>query len=109
MLYGTMMVSMVSIHVLLYNLKITIQYDLGLICWGIVIHGFIDGYLQLITALQASNNNMGQTVLDLFMHAVAVYGVPSCLRGDHGVENIQIAAWIENFRGTQHGLYIWGR
>lgn len=52
---------------------------------------------------------MGQTVLDLFLRAVAVYGVPSRLRGDHGVENIQTAAWIENFRGTQHGSYIWGR
>ncbi|KAF8233990.1 hypothetical protein L208DRAFT_1016614, partial [Tricholoma matsutake] len=45
-----------------------------LICWGIVIHGFIDGYSQLITGLQASNNNTGQTILDLFLHAAAVYG-----------------------------------
>ncbi|KAF8057838.1 hypothetical protein FPV67DRAFT_1382712, partial [Lyophyllum atratum] len=40
-----------------------------LIRWGIVIHGFIDGYSRLITALQASNNNLGQTVLELFLSA----------------------------------------
>ena len=91
-----------------YNIAI-VQYDLGLIRWGIVIHGFIDGYSWLITALQASDNNMGKTVLDLFLRAAAIYGVPSHLRGDHGVENIQVAAWIENFRGTQRGSYIWGQ
>jgi len=74
-----------------------------------VIHGFIDGYSRFITALRASNNNMGQTVLDLFLQAVGVYGVPNRLRGDHGVENILVAAWIEDFRGTGQGSYIWGR
>ncbi|KAJ3911879.1 hypothetical protein F5877DRAFT_22859, partial [Lentinula edodes] len=43
--------------------------DTGLICWGIVIHGFIDGYSRLITGLRASNNNRGQTVLSLFLSA----------------------------------------
>ncbi|KAJ7575845.1 hypothetical protein C8J56DRAFT_801001, partial [Mycena floridula] len=33
-----------------------------LICWGIVIHGFVNGYSCLITGLRASNNNRGQTV-----------------------------------------------
>ncbi|KAJ7922570.1 hypothetical protein B0H13DRAFT_2409610, partial [Mycena leptocephala] len=41
----------------------------GLIRWGIVIHGFIDGYSRLITGILASNNNRGQTVLDLFLAA----------------------------------------
>ena len=82
---------------------------LGLIRWGIVIHGFIDGYSRLITGLQASNNNTGQTVLDLFLWAAAVYGIPSRLRGDHGVENILVAAWMEAYSGVQRGSYIWGR
>ncbi|KAJ7664653.1 hypothetical protein DFH06DRAFT_918240, partial [Mycena polygramma] len=34
-----------------------------------LIHGFIDGYSRLITGLLASNNNRGQTVLDLFFAA----------------------------------------
>jgi hypothetical protein len=40
---------------------------------------------------------------------VDVYGVPSKVRGDHGVENIKIAAWMEAFRGDRRGSYIWGR
>ena len=81
----------------------------GLICWGIVIHGFIDGYSRLITALQASNNNRGQTVLSLFLLAAQLFGVPSRIRGDHGVENILLAAWMEANRGERRGSYIWGR
>ncbi|KAH7871285.1 uncharacterized protein C8R40DRAFT_1030083, partial [Lentinula edodes] len=42
---------------------------LRLIRWGIIIHGFIDGYSRLITGLRASNNNRGQTVLSLFLSA----------------------------------------
>ena len=82
---------------------------LGLIHWGIVIHSFIDGYSWLITGLQASNNNTGQTVLDLFLRAAAVYGIPSRLQGDHGVENILVASWMEEYSGVQRGSYIWGR
>ncbi|KAF8173207.1 hypothetical protein K438DRAFT_1426206, partial [Mycena galopus ATCC 62051] len=41
----------------------------GLIRWGIVIHGFIDGYSRLITGLRASDNNTADTVLELFLNA----------------------------------------
>jgi hypothetical protein len=81
----------------------------GLIRWGIVIHGFIDGYSRLITGLRASNNNLGDTVLHIFLAAAEVYGVPSRLRGDHGIENILLAAWMELNRGVRRGSYIWGR
>jgi len=74
-----------------------------------VIHGFIDGYSRFITGIWASNNNTGQTVLNIFLRVAEIYGVPNRLRGDHGVENILVAAWIEEFRGTQRGSYIWGR
>ena len=87
-----------------YNITI-VQYDLGLIPWGIVIHGFIDGYSRLITALQASDNNMGKTVLDLFLRAAAIYGVPSRLRGD---QVWKIYRLPHDFRRTQCGSYIWG-
>jgi hypothetical protein len=63
----------------------------------------------LITGLRASDNNMGNTVLDLFLQAAQVYGVPSRLRGDHGTENIAVATWMEEYRGTRRGSYIWGR
>ena len=57
-----------------------------------MIHGFIDGYSRCITGLRASNNNTGQTVLSVFLQAAEEYGVPNRLRGDHGVENILVAA-----------------
>jgi len=82
---------------------------IGLIRWQIVIHGFIDGYSRLITGLCASNYNRAATVLDLFLQAAHAYGVPSRLRGDHGTENLAVAAWMEENRGSQCGSYIWGR
>ena len=74
-----------------------------------MIHGFIDGYSRLITGLHASDNNLGDTVLDLFLTAAHTYGVPSPIRGDHGVENILLVAWMELYQGGQRGSYIWGR
>lgn len=74
-----------------------------------MIHGFIDGYSRLVTGLRASNNNQANTVLDLFLLATRVYGVPSRLRGDHGTENIAVATWMEEHRGIRRGSYIWGR
>ena len=81
----------------------------GLIRWGIVIHGFIDGHSRLITGLRAADNNKGETVLSLFLEAAGRYNVPMRLRGDHGVENILVAAWMERFRGPECNAYIWGR
>lgn len=92
-----------------YTLSLTSSYFQGLIRWGIVIHGFIDGYSRLIVGLRASDNNYGETVLALFLDAANSYGVPSRIRGDHGVENILLAAWMDQFRPGRHGSYIWGR
>jgi len=82
---------------------------LGLIRWGIPIHGFIDGYSRLITCMRAANNNRAHTVLELFKDGVEKYGLPSRVRGDHGVENLQVAAFMELSRGEGRGSYIWGR
>ncbi|KAL0059714.1 hypothetical protein AAF712_013510 [Marasmius tenuissimus] len=77
---------------------------------GIVIHGFIDGYTQLITGLQASNSN------SLLHGPASVLGclcrLTVCrtrLRGDHGVENVWVAAFMEFARGHGRGSYLWGR
>lgn len=83
--------------------------SLGLIRWGIVIHGFTDGYSRLITGLRAHNNNRAQTVLNLFLDAARIYGIPLRVRGDHGVENLYVAAYMDEFRGEGRGSYIWGR
>lgn len=34
-------------------------------------------------------------MFDLFCHAAQAYGVPLRLHGDHGVENIVVATWME--------------
>jgi hypothetical protein len=67
----------------------------------------IDGKSRLITAAQASNNNLSITVLELFREAIRRYGRPSHVRGDYGVENVGVAADQESERGR--GTYIWGR
>ena len=63
----------------------------------------------MITGLRAADNNKGETVLGLFLEGASTYNVPMRLRGDHGVENILVAAWMEWFRGQDHNAYIWGR
>ena len=42
----------------------------SLIRWSMVIHGCIDGFSRRIMFLKCSNNNLLQTVLDLFLHAI---------------------------------------
>lgn len=81
----------------------------GLIHWKIVIHAFIDGHSRFVLGLRASNNNRAETVAHLFSEIVGVYGFPSRMRGDHGVENLIVAELMEHFRGLGRGSYIWGK
>ena len=48
-------------------------------------------------------------MLDVFLSASRAFGVPSRIRGDHGVENLQVAAWMQAYSGVGRGSYIWGR
>ena len=81
----------------------------GLIRWKIVIHAFIDGYSRLVLGIWASTNNRASTVLTLFEDITASFGVPSRVRGDHGTENLLVAAMMEQIRGVDCGSYIWGK
>ena len=82
---------------------------IGLIRWKIVIHAFIDGKTRLVVGIQANNNNRAATVLALFLNCISVHGTPSRVRGDHGTENVEVAKWMEENRGSGRGSYIWGR
>jgi hypothetical protein len=82
---------------------------IGLIRYKIVIHAFIDGFSRFVTGIQAVNNNQAVTVVTLFHKARAAHGTPSRLRGDHGIENVLVAAAMEDIRGFGRGSYIWGR
>lgn len=81
----------------------------GLIRYKIVIHCFIDGKSRYVTGIRAHNNNRAKTVVDLFLEAVDTHGLPSRVRGDHGTENVLVAACMEERRGVERGSYIWGR
>ncbi|KAK1222943.1 hypothetical protein PQX77_014220 [Marasmius sp. AFHP31] len=81
----------------------------GLIRWRFVIHAFVDGFSRMVMAIQVNNNNRARTVLDLFLDAVEEHGTPSRVRGDHGVENLGVAQYMEESYGVERGSYIWGR
>ena len=44
-----------------------------------------------------------------FKDAVREFGLPSRVRGDCGVENVQVATFMEEVRGTGRGSFISGR
>jgi transposase InsO family protein len=81
----------------------------GLIRYKFVIHAFVDGFSRFVTGIQVVNNNRAATVVALFHQARAKHGTPSRVRGDHGVENIEVATAMEVIRGSGRGSYIWGR
>ncbi|XP_068670218.1 uncharacterized protein [Montipora foliosa] len=82
-----------------------------LIRWRIVIHGGVDGYSRCITYLNCHNNNRAVTALGEFVGAVEKYGLPSRVRSDQGVENVDIARYMLNHpdRGENRGSHITGR
>ncbi len=81
----------------------------GLIRYKIVIHCIIDGFSRFVLGIGVHNNNRAATVLQLFMHACDEHGVPSRVRADHGVENVDVARFMEDVRGQNRGSFIWGR
>ena len=65
--------------------------------WRLVIHGGIDGYSRLVAFLSCSNNNRAATVLEHFVKATALYGLPSNVRVDAGVENKDVLLFMNIF------------
>jgi len=79
-----------------------------LIRWGIVIHGCIDGCTRNIIYLAARDNNLSQSVFDLFINGVSRYQLPDRVRGDKGGENVLVAQYMISHRGINRSSYIAG-
>ena len=63
----------------------------------------------MIVFLQASTNNKATTVLSLFQNAVQQYNLPSRVRSDLGLENIEVAKMMMQERGINRGSHITGK
>ncbi|XP_016092863.1 uncharacterized protein [Sinocyclocheilus grahami] len=59
--------------------------------------------------LNAAMNNRGSTALSVFKEATEQYGVPSRVRADQGVENVEIAKFMFSVRGTDRGSFMSGK
>ena len=65
-----------------------------LISWRFVIHGGIDGYSRAIVYLKCCTDNKVSTVIQYFEEGVQEFGIPSRVRGDQGMENVDMARYI---------------
>ena len=68
-----------------------------------MLHGGVDGYSRLIVYLKASTNNKASTVLQSFQDAVMQCNLPSRVRCDYGLENMDVARLMLETRGINRG------
>ena len=73
-----------------------------------VTHGGIDGYSRVITFLHCSSNNRVSTVFRLFLSAFHKYKLPSRVRSDLGLENIAVASYMIEAKGSKRNSMITG-
>lgn len=79
-----------------------------LIRWRLVTHAAIDGFSRLIVFIKCSHNNKCSTVYNLFLQAVEQYGLPSRIRCDQGLENIEVARHMIRHRGVERRSVLVG-
>ena len=80
-----------------------------LIAWRLVIHGSIDGASRAVIYVNVANNNRANTVLEFFKLGVDSFHLPSRVRRDRGMENVDVANYMIASRGTDRRSFIVGR
>ncbi|XP_041838357.1 uncharacterized protein LOC121638006 isoform X2 [Melanotaenia boesemani] len=80
-----------------------------LIRYNIVLFGAVDGYSRKVMCLEAATNNTASTAFAAFKKATEIHGIPSRVRGDQGVENVDIARYMFTIRGTDRGSFMSGK
>ena len=79
-----------------------------LIKWCIIIFGAIDGYSRLPVSLECINNNKATILLPCFLKGVETYGIPNRVRSDKGKDNVLVAGYMIEKRGSERGSMITG-
>ena len=59
--------------------------------------------------MKCFTNNLAHTVLQCFVNGTQKFGLPSRVRGDRGVENVDVARFMIANRGLNRGSFIAGR
>ena len=98
------------------NVKVTnhlwhIDTNHKLTIWYIIIFGAIDGYSRLPLSLECINNNKATKLFSCFLKGVETYGIPNRVRSDNGKENVLVADYMIEKRGSERGcneqFHIW--
>ena len=55
--------------------------------------------------LNAFTNNQASTVFQLFQNAVTLYSLPSRVRSDQGLENLDVARYMLHEQSLNRGAY----
>ena len=80
-----------------------------LIVWRIIIHGCIDGASRAVIYVKVANNNRADTMLEYFKLGIGAFHLPSRVRGDRGMENVDVANYKIASHGPDRGSFIVGR
>ena len=79
-----------------------------LIKWYIIIFGAVDGYSRLPVSLECISNNKATTILSCFLKGVETYGILSRVRSVKDKENVLVADYMMEKRGSDRGSMITG-